>query len=372
MKRFSLLLWLLIGAFAFIACGDDGYEYIGYSGYDEYEIYDDEYEYVDYEAYGEIPPSTGRIFMFGEIHGNQATMQRQLEIWGDFYRYQGMRHLFLELPYFATEFLNIWMQAEDDTILLELFEEWRGTAMHVPYTLDFYRAIKADFPETIFHGTDVGHASDRTGLRFLHHLRDNGLADSETYRITNENIAQFRHFQRTRDHTLRSSVYKPQNFIREFDRLGDQDIMAIHGAGHVHFGYFFGEVGRPALAYALQQRYGDNIEIFDMTHYALLTEPLRIAIVTVAGMDFTASYFGTARRSASVIGFWRLEDAYSYFADSPLTGDVLPFHNFPMPVEDGQVFFLDIRFTDGTTTRHYYRTSGEYWQSLPVAQEFLP
>jgi len=364
MKRFLLILSLLIVASVFVACGDD-HDHNNYSGY---------------EVHEELSPSTGRIFMFGERHGNQTTMRRQLEIWGEFYHNNGMRHLFVELPYFAAEFLNIWMQAEDDTILLELFEDWRGTSLHVPYTLDFYRTIKADFPETIFHGTDVGHAADSTGQRFLRHLRDNGLTDGEQYRITNENIAQFRHFDSVGDHTLRSSVYKPQNFTREFDRLGNQDIMAIHGAGHVHFGYFDGRVGMPTLAYALQQRYGDNIEIFDMTRYALVAEPQQIDIITINNTDFSAPFFGrryinfTTADGRLILWreFWRLEEAYPHFADSPLTGNVLPFTNFPFVAEVGQVFVVDYGYSDGTTERQYLRASGEYWQNMPVAQEFLP
>ena len=81
--------------------------------------------------------STGRIFMFGEMHGSQATMQRQLEIWGDFYHNYGMRHLFIEMSFFGAEFLNMWMQQDDDSILYQLFDDWQAqnTASAVPYTL---------------------------------------------------------------------------------------------------------------------------------------------------------------------------------------------------------------------------------------------
>jgi len=330
----------------------------------------------------DLPPSTGRIFMFGEIHGSEATINRQLEIWGDFYTNYGMRHLFLETSYFQAQLLNLWMQADDDIILLQLFEDWRGSAAHNPYSLAFYRAIKAYYPETIFHGTDVGHQSGSAGRRFLRMLTVNDLQNTESYRLASESIEQFRRFQRERSHTVRA-YYKPRNFIREFDRLGDQDVMAIHGMAHVEIGDFWGYVGVPSMATTLRERYGDNLYTFDMTHYALTRDPhdpYRIDIITVAGIDFEAAYFGRDNASFTIADgrtlagreFWRLENAYDYFRDNPLTGNVMPFDNFPMSIETGQVFVADIHFTDGTTVRQFFRASGHYWNNRPTTQEFIP
>jgi len=322
----------------------------------------------------ELPPSTGRIFLYGEQHGCGVTMSRQLEIWGYYYTQHGMRHLFIELGYFSAQLLNLWMQTDDDTILYELFEDWRGSAAHNPYKLAFYKTIKKDFPETIFHGTDVGHQSHSSGQRFLRYLRDNGLQDSESYYLAQENIAQFRRFQREGSHAVRA-YYKPQNFIREFDRLGNQDVMAIHGMAHVFFGDFQGYSGVPTMATVLYERYGDALQTFDMTHYARMRDPYRVDIITINDIEFEASYFGNdGAIFRNIVGreFWRLENAYDYFQDSPLTGDVLPFDNFPMHVEVGQVFIMDIHFDDGTVHRQFYRASGHYWNNSPATQEFIP
>jgi len=319
------------------------------------------------------PPSTGSIFLYGEQHGCARTMDRQLEIWGDYYHNHGMRHLFIENSYFGAQFLNMWMQADDNTILSQLFEDWRGTAAHIPHTLVFFITIKRDFPETIFHGTDIGHQSDTTGQRFLQYLIENDLQDTESYRLTRENIAQYRRFRDEQSHAVRA-YYKPQNFIREFDRLGDESIMAIHGNAHVAFGNFMGYPNVPTMATALRERYGDALHTFDMTQYALMQEPIRMETLTIGGTDFEAAYFGNdGARFNNVIGreFWRLENAYEYFQDNELNGNVLPFDNFPMVVEVGQVYVVDVHFEDGTVMRMFYRASGNYWDNRPTTEEFL-
>ena len=50
----------------------------------------------------------------------------------------------------------------------------------------FYRTIKEQCPETVFHGTDVGHQYDSTGARYQDYLEERGLADTEDYRLTLE------------------------------------------------------------------------------------------------------------------------------------------------------------------------------------------
>jgi len=382
MRRIGLFLIILIAVIVIAACGGRGS-----AGNVTQDINETTYvnENPGYEETAKIltdglSPSSGRIFLFGEVHGIPEIMDRQLEIWGDFYHNYGMRHLFIEASYFTAQFLNIWMQADDDTILYQLFYDWRGSPAHNPHKLVFYRTIKNYFPETVFHGTDVGHQSASTGQRFIRHLTDNNLQDTESYRLTRESIAQFNHFNREGSHAVRA-YYKPRNFIREFDRLGNQDVMAIHGGAHIASEYFLGYTGVPSMATVLRERYGDALQIVDMSHYASpRSEPYRVDIISVGGIDFEASYFGIDRHSFTtgdgreIIGreFWRLENAYEYFRDNPLTGNVLPFHNFPMYVEVGQVFIMDIHLADGTVDRGYYRASGHYWNNLRSTQEFTP
>lgn len=100
----------------------------------------------------------------------------------------------------------------------------------------------------------------------------------------------------------------------------------------------------------------------------------------MAGIDFEASYFGndnvrfTNSAGRNIVGreVWRLENAYEHFADSPLTGTVLPLAQLAMPLENGQVFIMDIHFGDGIVERQFYRVSGYIWQNMPSAQGFTP
>jgi len=371
MRKQALVFVMLITLAIIASCSNDdntNHELpIIYEASDEHESNE-----VDEIVYTEEQPSTGRIFLYGEIHASIPTMDRQLEIWGEYYHNHGMRHLFIEVAYFTAEFLNIWMQADDDTILYQLYEDWEGAFAHNPHTLVFYRTIKNDFPETIFHGTDVGHQSQSAGRRFLQYLRDNDLQDTESYRLTRENIAQFHRFVSEGSHAVRA-YYKPQNFIREFDKLGNQDVMAIHGMGHVFLGNFGGYPGVPTLAATLYERYGDALQTFDMTHYALMREPDRIDIITINDVDYEASYFGTDTFAFNDIvsrSFWRLENAYDDFRDNLTTGTMLPFDDFPMLVELGQVFIMEAELTNGSTRRSFYRSDGGYWQGIPATSGF--
>ncbi len=56
-----------------------------------------------------VSRSEGQIYLYGEQHGNDAILEKELELWYDHYHKDGMRHLFLEHPYYTAEFLNIWM-----------------------------------------------------------------------------------------------------------------------------------------------------------------------------------------------------------------------------------------------------------------------
>src|SRR5699024_10125990 len=110
-------------------------------------------------------PPAGEITLYGEIHGNAAIKEYEAERWKECYD-QGMRHLFVELPCYTAQWLNLWMDAEDDGILEQLHQDWEGTLSSGAETLDFYRTVKEQCPETVFHGTDVGHQYDSTGARY--------------------------------------------------------------------------------------------------------------------------------------------------------------------------------------------------------------
>ena len=48
-----------------------------------------------------------------------------------------MRHLFIEMPYYTAEFLNIWMQSDSNDILDLVYSGWIGTAAYNPNVKSF-------------------------------------------------------------------------------------------------------------------------------------------------------------------------------------------------------------------------------------------
>lgn len=320
-------------------------------------------------------PDRGEITLYGEQHGVQKILDKELELWQENYNTRGMRHLFVELPYYTGEFLNLWMQEGDDAILDAVYDDWDGTAVHSPDVKEFYQKIKSECPETVFHGTDVGHQRQTTGKRFLQTLEAAGQTDSEQYRLTEEAIRQGEIYYGKGGNVYREDTMTG-NFIREFDRLDGESVVGFYGGAHTGIDameYSTGSV--PCMANQLAARYGAALHSEDLSWLAKDIDPLGVETVTVAGKAYQASYFGEEDLTGLLKGyrtraFWRLENAYDDFKDRPKTGDVLPYDNFPMLVETGQVFMIDYTKTDGAATRQYYRSDGYEWEGRPSTEEF--
>lgn len=316
--------------------------------------------------------SSGEIFLYGELHSDKDILEKEFELWSSYYHDNGMRDLFIELPYYTAEYMNLWMKSDNDDILNQLYEDSTGTAGNSQQSIDFYKKIKAECPETVFHGTDVGHQYDTTGARFLEYLESIGQRRSEMYRLAQENIEQGRQFYQEDDFTYRENRMV-ENFIREFDRLRGADVMGIYGAGHTHIEemeYTTGSV--PCMANQLYQKYGESLHTEDLS---LVNGEYRTDIIKIGEKEYTALYFGkqdlsTVFPDLQYREFWRLEDAYDDFKDCRTTGQVLPYNNYPMAVETGQVFVIDYTKTDGSVERMYFRSDGNTWEDLPTTEEF--
>ena len=100
-----------------------------------------------------------------------AVCLRQLGGRGGDIHQEGARDLFIESPCYTAEFLNMWMRGEDEDMLERLIlEQQAETQGGTQLMVDFYRALREDCPETVFHGTDVGHQYDTTGALYLEYL----------------------------------------------------------------------------------------------------------------------------------------------------------------------------------------------------------
>lgn len=319
--------------------------------------------------------TSGHIYLYGEIHAEAKIMDKEFELWSDYYQNEGMRHLFIEHPYYTAEYLNLWMQADNDDILEAIYEDWEGTAAHTPLTKTFFKKIKRECPETIFHGTDVGHQYDSTGKRFLSYLEANDLTESEQYTLTTEAIQQSRTYYKTNDDVYRENKMT-ENFIRAFERLGSEDIMGIYGAAHTGLDKMDYETQSvPCMANQLQEYYGDNLYSEDLSWVFRDIKPLRVDSITLRGKEYKASYFGkqdlTGFKDYAYREYWRLEGAYEDLKDLTLTENVLPYDNYPMLIETGQVFEIKYTKVDNSVEIEHYLSTGMVWEGMDSTQQII-
>ncbi|MEK3769538.1 hypothetical protein NSQ91_23135 [Paenibacillus sp. FSL R7-0048] len=321
-----------------------------------------------------VAQASGSIYLYGEAHGVAKILDKEYKLWSQYYHNEGMRHLFVELPYFTAEYLNLWMQSDNDDILEEIYDDWERTRSHNPDVKEFYKKIKSECPETIFHGTDIGHQYETTGSRYLSYLVANDLGESEKYTLTMEAIRQGRVFYSKEDGVYREDTMT-ENFIREFEKLGNESVMGIYGSAHTGLDEMdYKTQSIPCMGNQLQEHYGDNIYSENLSWIAKDIEPSRVDYISLQGKEYAASYFGkqdlNGFKDYAYREFWRLEDAYEDIKDLPLVDNYLPYDNYLMPIEVGQVFVVKSTKTDGSVQRDYYLSSGQVVEGVNSTQQF--
>jgi len=304
----------------------------------------------------------GEIYLYGEEHSKQSILDKELSIWGEYYE-KGMRDLFVEFPYTDAQFLNLWMQADDDELLDLQFKDWGGTEGGTEVEKNFLKQIKEQYPETVFHGTDVGHTWESTGPRYLAYLEANGQKDSEEYKRTQEKMEQGKRYYEIKATDEASSVrYREDRMVENFrhsyqelEAVRRTDIMGIYGSTHVVESEYRNSDFR--MAKQLSENYGEHLHTKDLTQ-----EPERIDALEVNGKTYTASYFGeqdiSMVKGYKTRKFWRLEDAYEDFKELPTPREILPADNYPVKIQAGQVFAVEYLMSDGSTEWKYYISDG--------------
>jgi hypothetical protein len=280
-----------------------------------------------------------------------------------------MRDLFVEQPYYTAQFLNLWMQADDDIIFYDVFSYWEGTQGYSPVVRDFYLQLKNDCPETVFHGVDVGHQYRTIGERYLKYLLNNGYTESsEEYILTCETIEQGKIFYKDDNNEYRETQMV-NNFVREYETVDGRSVMGIFGSAHTDLDAMnYGSGTVPCLGNALRELYGEKVcseNLYETVHLSNV-EAVSMETITINGKEYTASYFGSVDLTYTLPGYkrrdvWRIEDAYEDFKDVPTTGNVLPYYNYPMSIEDGQVFKVVYTMESGKTFTEYHRCDGNEW-----------
>lgn len=208
------------------------------------------------------------IQLYGESHGIPAFYQQELALWISHYK-KGARILFIELPYYTGEWLNLWMHEKDDTILEQLYQDWEGSPAHNRSDVQFFKDIKKYCPETIFYGTDIGHQYDSTGARYLAYLKKKKKQHSEAYRLTKEAIAQGAYFYRHGSPMDWRTDHMVSNFIAAYERAGKGFIVGIYGSFHTNMD------NSSEMASRLREFYGDHIRCISVGRCLNLWETLK-------------------------------------------------------------------------------------------------
>lgn len=222
---------------------------------------------------------SGQIYLYGEYHSDPAILSEEFELWNNYYHEKGMRYLFVEYPFFTSEFLNLWMKSDNDELLDWLWNEFAmgGAAAADENNKDFYKKIKETCPETVFVGTDVGHGYETIGKQYLTYLIEQGRKNSFNYRRAQEVMNQGEIFvEKELNEGMRESrTYREtkmvENFIWSVHQIGCEDIMGIYGSAHVitdeeeddPFISYLRDV--PTMATQLIQKYGNKIQREDLS-----------------------------------------------------------------------------------------------------------
>lgn len=154
-----------------------------------------------------------------------------------------------------------------------------------------------------------------------------------------------------------------ENFIREFDKLKNQNIMGIYGAAHTDLESMdYSTLSIPCMGNQLKERYGESVFSKDLSSVGEV-DPERVGTIELAGKEYQASYFGTTDITGKVEGFtqlkfWRIENAYDDFKHKSYIQDSLPSNNYPTAIKIGDVWLVEATKADGSILKLYYRCDG--------------
>lgn len=203
-----------------------------------------------------------RIFLYGERHGVEIILEKEVELWEEYYN-QGFRHLFIEMGASFAESLNICMKQQDNHLIDELHACLEGTLSFTKANHDFYVAVKKRCPETVWHGTDVDHQYDSIGQAYLDYLKSEGMENSDEYKYIEKNMEQAVHYyndEKLYDVEAYRENCMVENFKYEFDKLPEgTKIMGIYGSAHTNKNGKNWETGKvPSMANQLEDYYQEK------------------------------------------------------------------------------------------------------------------
>lgn len=291
----------------------------------------------------------GNIYLYGEMHAEPELVEREYDLWYQYYHEKGMRHLFLEDSYYGAEFLNLWMQSDSDELLEQLRKERIGSFGASSIYKEFYKKIKRECPETIFHGTDVGHQYDTTGERYLNCLEEKGQAGSEKYKRAREVMQQGEVLYSSSEEEGMAYREKKmaENFIWEYEKLKGESIMGIYGGAHVELEQVnYGTGFIDSMALQLQEKYQEKLVTEDLwdTPYESDIQPKEV--IEIKGKQYRASYVGDTitvieGKYYSTMSLYSLKEGQEDFENAPMGEPISATDELKLDVNYGTVYALE-------------------------------
>ena len=379
MKKIIAWILVLTLCFSLVACGGSGTDVEGTqteATVEATEVPAEQEETTEAVEATEAaePQGPGPIYIYGESHGVKEYIEKELALWQEHYA-NGARHLFLEDSYFTAYQLNLWMKEQDDAMFDVYFDSNAGTFAGSPFIREFFMRLKETCPETVFHGFDVGHSYESLGSAVLTYLEINGMKDSEAYSLVGESIEQGKKYYGTEE--VPDEAYREnqmvENFLRELATVNG-DVMVITGAAHSDVdGNRDNPEMVPSMASQLVNDHG--VDIVSQNVYDLVLP--KSDTLTIGGKEYAATYYneeyiGLWLPDHVSRAYWHVEDAYEDFKDKPLTGNGLPDNNYPMEIQQGEVYAIRYTLSDGSIRMEYLRTDGNVWDGMMLSEEFIP
>lgn len=312
------------------------------------------------------------IYLCAELHSMQRCIDNELKRWGEFYA-KGARHLFLENTYAAVAYLNEWMHSDSDDILEELMKDLEGTLASSQEMRYFYHTIKENYPETIFHSTDLGHQYESTGARYVKKLEEEGKKDTEEYKRAVENNESGKRFYDSGDYdTVSGANYRESKlveyFIREYEALSGEFVMGIYGWGHLELDSTHCYEGTDQqMVVQLKEKYGNLIQVEGMTW----VDPISTEKLTINEKEYDSEYYGEFDISywecdIEKFRMWKIENAYEDLKDNSPYDDWFMVYECPFEVKENEIYIIDYVYYDGTIERIVYKSDRVNYDGSPA------
>ncbi len=313
--------------------------------------------------------NNGEIYLYGEMHAITPILDKEAELWKQYYHEQGMRHLFIEDSYAGAELLNVWMQSDNDKILDKLWDGYGNSLAKLPQCKEFVKKIKQECPKTIFHGTDIEFNYDTTGEWFLEYLREQGQENSEKYKLTQQNIEQGKYYRNHPDDVYRENSMA-ENFQKAFEKLGNESIMGIYGGAHTGIGDKNYETGTvPNMASQINAKYKGRVYTEDLSKNYDWDTPWTEEYIHINEKQYKADYFGEHLTDVegemyNTFEIWQLKEGAEDFESMPLGEEK---NIYPWTVYYGKIWVIDYNVNGEFTERKLYRSDSQQMSDGTIA-----